>query len=217
MHLHEFLGNLHRIVNPDIYLEIGVQNGTSLDLAHAAHLAIGVDPAPRVTEHDNQKIFPCTSDTFFTVEQDIVVDLGFIDGLHHFEQALRDFTNIENYCTRRSIIVFDDVLPRNQFEAQREQCPGDWTGDVWKVSEILARERPELTLLLVNTQPTGTLLVWNFASKMKPRRAQFRTDAWMHVTEVPDSFINRSYAVEPEYALSRVNAFRQLVDGGPHE
>ena len=41
---HEFLEQLHLALKPKTYLEVGVQHGTSLVLAHGAELAIGIDP-----------------------------------------------------------------------------------------------------------------------------------------------------------------------------
>lgn len=107
-----------------------------------------------------------TSDIYFAegfAEQDLngkTVDLAFIDGMHLAEYAWRDFVNIARYCGPKSIVVFDDVLPTTQEMAAREQCPGDWTGDVWKVYQSL--RDTDLVIALVDTQPTGTLVVTGF-------------------------------------------------------
>ncbi len=224
MHLHEFLTRVHAVVTPDTYLEVGVQHGTSLYLASSADKAWGVDPRPLTSAQRNQTIFPLTSDIFFSeVEMNRgtrsnpdayklgKVDLGFIDGLHHYEQALRDFENMEKYVTRKSVIIFDDVLPRNNQEAQRDQCPGDWTGDVWKVTQILLRFRPELYIVEVNTQPTGTLVVWDFLDL--PPTTDWETitkaamEEYMGITEVPAGVLNRDFAIEPEDILKELKGF----------
>jgi hypothetical protein len=158
---HEFLTALHAVLKPKIYLEVGVQHGTSLKLAHAAETAIGIDPHPLCGPAGNQVIFKMTSDEYFQ-QADLLapIDLAFIDGMHLFEYALRDFANVERYCHHfSSVIILDDVLPYNQAIAAREQPPGDWTGDVWKVYFLLRMYRPDLTLQLVDTSPTGTLVV----------------------------------------------------------
>lgn len=146
-----------------MYLEVGVQYGASLDLAKEAEVAIGIDPLPLTSPKGNQVLFAMTSDHYFEyVNYSLVpVDLAFIDGMHLYEYALRDFANIERISTHRSVIVFDDILPYNQAIAAREQPPGDWTGDVWKVYYLLKQHRPDLDLTLVDLFPTGALMVTN--------------------------------------------------------
>ena len=47
------------------------------------------------------------------------VDLVFIDGLHLFEFALRDFFNAEAWCSRTSTIVLHDCVPIARATADR--------------------------------------------------------------------------------------------------
>jgi hypothetical protein len=212
MHLHEFLSHVHEIVKPKVYLEVGVQHGTSLKLAHAAEVAIGVDPLPFIQSTGNQLIYTMPSDAYFLEPYPPIteIDFGFIDGLHHFEQALRDFLNIEKYTHSKSVIIFDDVLPRNQEEASRTMCPGDWTGDVWKVTQALLRYRDELTIIEVDTQPTGTLMVLGFGGKKSIGNVELRhvtEDEYMNLDVVPVNVINRAYAWNPEMALEELRGF----------
>jgi hypothetical protein len=215
---HEFLQQLHDTLNPRGYLEIGVQYGTSLVLAKCP--AIGVDPAPMLQGHVKDTILQTmTSDHFFEtlpVSSDgnlkyvtDNLDLAFVDGMHLYEYALRDFLNIEKYANPRTVVVLDDVLPRNQHEASRDQCPGDWTGDVWKVPRLLALYRPDLTILLVDTQPTGTALVWNLDPQFDWVKVSTRIESMGlgSVQTVPDDVINRDVAVSPNWALERVTEF----------
>lgn len=208
---HEFLQHLHDLLNPKTYLEIGVQHGWSLNLAHAAESAFGIDPQPLIQASGNQVIYTMTSDDFF--DQGIVlppVDLAFIDGMHLYEYALRDFANVERFSHPDTVIVFDDVLPRNQGEAAREQCPGDWTGDVWKVFYALRMARPDLNLTLVNTQPTGVLM-----AQQGTKGVMGGWDVWSvesiitsfapsYMSTVPDDVINRAHAVDPLTALRKI-------------
>jgi hypothetical protein len=211
MHLHDFLSAVHNVVQPQTYLEVGVQFGYSLGRAYSAKTAIGVDPFPQCGATGNQIIYSQASDDFFStgiklLPEPTIVDFGFIDGLHLYEQALNDFINMEHLCMPHSVIIMDDVLPRNQVEANRTQCPGDWTGDVWKVTQILLRYRPELKIVEVNTQPTGTLLVYGFHAQppttgINKLRAHALSE-YMELDAVPEGVINRAYAVAPEVALS---------------
>lgn len=204
---HEFLAQLHDTLKPRGYLEIGVQYGTSLALAKCP--AIGIDPAPMLQGHvKDTQLFIMTSDDFFQnnpLDEEETIDLAFIDGMHLFEYALRDFENIERYANPRTVVVFDDVLPRNQHEAAREQCPGDWTGDVWKVPRMIENFR-ELEVYLVDTEPTGTAVVYGFGQEkdlfsISAHLGGLGLEAW---ESVPDDVINRVEAVSPEWVLQQI-------------
>ena len=161
----QFLGRVHQLLRPRQYLEIGVRSGDSLALASCP--AVGIDPYYAITAelHNHVHLFRTTSDEYFTRPNPLAptdgqpFDLAFIDGMHLFEFALRDFINAERYSSPRGVIIFDDVLPRNVPEAARERRTVGWTGDVYSMLEVLARYRPELIVLPVGTEPTGLLLV----------------------------------------------------------
>jgi hypothetical protein len=86
-------------------------------------------------------------------------DLAFIDGMHLFEYALRDFMHLERLSRPGSLIVIDDVFPGHPAQAERKRRTRVWTGDVWKLYSCLAKMRPDLVLVPVDTQPTGLLLI----------------------------------------------------------
>lgn len=162
---HEFLAGLHRQLQPRTYLEIGVSDGRSLALSRAR--SIGVDPAFNVKAPIacDVRLVRATSDDFFASPDAVAhfdampVDLAFIDGLHRAEFAYRDFANVEPLCSPASVVVLDDMLPRSDEEAARVQIRGAWAGDVFKVAEILRLRRPDLTVVPVNTEPTGVVVV----------------------------------------------------------
>jgi hypothetical protein len=107
---------IHGHFRPRAYLEIGVAQGTTICLAGKDTLAIGVDPAPQIVQAlpPNIKIFRETSDEFFA-RHDLraefggtALELAFIDGMHLFEYALRDFINIErNSVSATRVLVHD--------------------------------------------------------------------------------------------------------------
>lgn len=139
------------------------------------------------------------------------IDLAFIDGMHLFEYALRDFQNIERYCHGGSVVVFDDVLPRNQHEARRLEpgtpILGDWTGDVWKVAEVIEgfHTSPHLWSRLVNTQPTGVLVVTGFPDTHRPWGLSDESlQRWSADMSVPDDVLNRTNAWAPDRALDQI-------------
>jgi hypothetical protein len=209
---HEFLAMLHANLKPRGYLEIGVLFGDSLRLAQCP--AIGIDPDPRIRYHlSSHHVVPTTSDDFFAGLwsgariDDLDLDLAFIDGEHLYEYALRDFMNIERYSNPRTVVVFDDVLPRNQAEAAREQCPGDWTGDVWKVPKLLRTYRPDLKILMVDTEPTGTCVVFGLNAESKKLHNMYNIIMDLHldeVQEVPEEVLSREHAIGAEHALEQV-------------
>lgn len=163
---HEFLGEVHREYAPRSYVEIGVDNGRSLSLSRAPTIA--VDPAFELTWEVtcDLQLVRSTSDDLFARENGLahlpagLVDLAFIDGLHLIENVLRDFANVERHAHWTSVILLDDVLPRNVGEASRVRGNRKaWAGDVYKVTEVLARLRPDLLVLPLDIDPTGVLLV----------------------------------------------------------
>jgi len=160
-----FLDQVHAKLRPETYLEIGVRNGTSLALSRARTVAI--DPAYSITDEIScdLRLFRTSSDEYFNRAVPLAptggrpFDLAFIDGLHLFEFALRDFIHTERHSSAKTLIIFDDVLPRNRDQAARVRHTISWTGDVYSLIAVLARYRPELTVIPVNTIPTGLLLV----------------------------------------------------------
>jgi len=83
------------------------------------------------------------------------IDLAFIDGMHHFEFALRDFINIEKHCAPQSTILIHDCYPFDRFTAERERHITFWSGDAWRLMLALRKYRPDLQLHTVSAPPTG--------------------------------------------------------------
>ena len=201
---HEFLSGLHRVLRPRTYLEIGVAEGFGLELSKA--VTIGVDPAPRIsrTLPADIEVVRQTSDEFFGRDDPLAffggvpTDLVFIDGMHLAEFALRDFINVERLAGPGTVVVLDDVLPRRTEEAARKRASEYWTGDVFKLVDILRDRRPDLACAVVNTDPTGSLVVVG----LDPRSAVL-PDAYDELVadlrapdpqRVPESIISRAAA-----------------------
>ncbi|OIJ68878.1 class I SAM-dependent methyltransferase [Streptomyces mangrovisoli] len=228
MKRHEFLRELHKVTANRNYLEIGVNDGRSLTLSRVPSIA--VDPAFKVVTEIRCDVHlaKATSDDFFARDnplahlrggrhplrqlarnrspfgywQRTTLDLSFIDGMHLFEYALRDFINIEKHADWASVIVFDDMLPRNIDEAARDRHTNAWTGDVYKLVEILNRHRPDLVTVLVDTEPTGQLVV--FGADPSSTVLKDKYDEIIAEFEVPDpqkvpeSILERTVSVKPE-------------------
>ncbi|KAA1422521.1 class I SAM-dependent methyltransferase [Mumia zhuanghuii] len=220
MSRHELLAGLHERLQPRTYLEIGVRHGESLSLSSTR--SIGVDPAfniDREIEADVQLV-RATSDDFFAREDPLAhfagvpVDLAFIDGMHLSEFALRDFLNTEAHLARTGVVVFDDMLPRNSLEAARDRRTVQWAGDVFKVAEVLRRRRPDLVVLLVNTSPTGTVVVAGLDPGAALRDVVYEAEVAYCLTpdpqEVPPEYLDRSTAVNARDLLE-LGAWHELV------
>lgn len=165
----------HRVRRPSVYLEIGVSSGKSLALAGAETVAIGIDPVTAVpgnqvfvSPENSPRLFKMTSDQFFeTIDVRTVLgqpcfDMAFIDGLHLFEQVLRDLINLEKYADPDSIVFIHDCLPVNAFIAERVRQSVFWIGDVWKIIPCLKEMRPDLEIVTFPAQPSGLALIRNF-------------------------------------------------------
>jgi hypothetical protein len=161
------LERIHRHLEPRTYVEIGVAHGDSLRLVLPQTRALGIDPKPLVAYPlpPNIRLFTETSDDFFArhdVRAELggaPVDLALIDGMHHFEYALRDFMNLERWCTPQSTIMLDDCFPHDRRTALRERVHTFWSGDVWKVVVLLKKHRPDLSIHTIATPPTGLCIV----------------------------------------------------------
>jgi hypothetical protein len=165
----KWLTRLHELLRPAVYLEIGVETGDVLALARPPTIAIGVDPVPSLTVPvvTETHVFAETSDEFFAqrrlnaVVGDRPVALSFIDGLHHFEVAIRDFINVEAASTAGSVILLHDTLPLDDATQRRDRETQFWTGDIWKVVVCLRKYRPDLEIFTIATFPSGLTVVCN--------------------------------------------------------
>ncbi len=176
----EVLSMIHAHLAPRTYLEIGVGEGDSLALASSKTLAVGVDPAPGITKQLGPRTRICaeTSDRFFAgrdlrSEMDgLPVDLAFLDGMHRFEVALRDFVNVERNCSVESTILIHDCYPLSRLTAARDRRTTFWSGDVWRLIPALRKHRPELRVNVIATAPTGLGVVRGLdpASQVLPQR-----------------------------------------------
>jgi hypothetical protein len=164
----DVLRAMHAALRPETYLEIGVAAGATLALATSARLAVGVDPVPAELEHALPPVARVVHDTsaaFFAnrTREDVfgpdAVDLVFIDGLHLFEVALRDFIHAERWTSPDSTIVLHDCVPITPATASRERRTRFWVGDTWKAAWALARHRPDLRLRTILTPPSGLVIV----------------------------------------------------------
>jgi hypothetical protein len=163
----DWIDRFYSVLNPEAVIEIGVFEGASLARVRPPTLAIGVDPKPTVLYPLTAEthIFPETSDAFFARRgPDALLagrslGVGFIDGLHLYEQVLKDFIHLESYCGRSSVILLHDTLPLDE-PTQSRACDTQFhTGDVWKTVLCLKHYRPDLDVFTIATPWTGLTVV----------------------------------------------------------
>lgn len=158
---YDLLARTHQFLDPELYLEIGVHEGHSLAFVGPRTRVIGVDPEPKVAHAtDATTIVAATSDDFFANPQLATVlgapiNFAFIDGLHHFDQTLRDFINVERWMARDGVVFVHDCHPIDEVTASRERTTVLWSGDVWRMVVALRRYRPDLAVNTCTVEPTG--------------------------------------------------------------
>ncbi|MBB3606948.1 SAM-dependent methyltransferase [Mycolicibacterium sp. BK556] len=154
--------------NP-VYLEIGVSRGQAFQRI-SADVKFAVDPAFRLTERTREaanakgrvvEYFETTSDAFFENEKALLeqhpVDVALIDGLHTYEQVVRDVENTVRHLKDDGVIFLHDCNPPFELAGRRAESwdefmaqqsgplkIGIWNGDVWKAIVELRSTRPDL-------------------------------------------------------------------------
>jgi len=201
----EVISRFHDLIKPQSYVEIGIETGKTLAKAKPPTVAIGIDPEPviKVEFKAETKIYPVTSDEFFdaydlpTEMGRPTVDFAFLDGLHLFEQTLKDLMNIEKYSTPDTVVVIHDCLPLNQLTAARKRQSTFWSGDPWKIIPCLKKYRPDLNLFVVGTPPTGLGVVTNLDAA-----STVLHDNWQSIL---DEYVELDYTVTEEQRESFFN------------
>ena len=105
------------------YLEIGCFKDETFNQINIKK-KIGVDPV----SGGNLRM---TSDHFFNENKE-KFDLIFIDGLHVYEQVIKDIFNSIKVLKENGIILVHDCLPRKLWYQTPTRMSDTWNGDVWK-------------------------------------------------------------------------------------
>lgn len=156
--------------NP-VYLEIGVSRGQAFQRI-SADVKIAVDPAFKLSARTRAladekarttHYFETTSDAFFADQAELLhqhpVDVALIDGLHTYEQVVRDVQHTLRYLRDDGVIFLHDCNPPFALAAQRAEswedfmaqqkgplAIGVWNGDVWKAIVHLRSTRDDLVV-----------------------------------------------------------------------
>tara|TARA_B100000941_G_scaffold250924_1_gene197386 strand:+ start:1018 stop:1716 length:699 start_codon:yes stop_codon:yes gene_type:complete len=131
------------------YLEIGCQSDVNFSKIIIKN-KIGVDPQSGGTHR-------MTSDDFFKQNKS-TFDLIFIDGLHVYEQVLKDIENSLKVLNDNGVILIHDCLPAKIWHQTIPQTHSSWNGDVWK-SIVKSRTKIDIdTYTIEADQGLGLIL-----------------------------------------------------------
>jgi hypothetical protein len=90
-------------------------------------------------------------------------------------------------------------------EAARDRHTMEWTGDVFKVAQVLERYRPELVVVPLDTTPTGLLLVLGADPDNTVLKDNYDAILAEYVgqdpQEVPEEILHRTQAADPSKVL----------------
>jgi len=157
------------------YLEIGVADGSNFHPIRVRHKT-AVDPCFRFNMRNRIKwmlknrcnararYHELPSDDYFenTSREPGKFDVVFIDGLHTYQQSLRDVIHALDRLADSGVIVMHDCNPSHAAEAWpaesfddalRQNPPGwngEWCGDVWKTICNLRSLRSDLDVFVLN-------------------------------------------------------------------
>jgi len=228
------LARLHALRRPRTYLEIGTARGRTLAIARCASIAI--DPRFRL-DRDVRRgkpachLYETTSDAFFAAEDPSrllggPIDLAFIDGMHRFEFALRDFMNIEAHCRPDSLIVLHDCLPVDSHMARREPLdrssaawssyPNAWAGDTWKAVWILQRYRSDLRIFAFDAKPSGLVVVTRLDPKSPALTLRFQ-EAIRAASEIGPAQFYQGLDIIPTSAIRKPSWISRLITRQPFD
>ncbi len=167
---------------PDpVYLEIGVDHGQTFHSLSAARKT-AVDPNFKfvpVANTASVDYHAVTSDEYFArfCPADKFFDVVYVDGLHIFEQTLRDLLNAALRLRPGGVIVIDDIVPASYQSAMpvideafrvRDYLATDhpslkndntWMGDVYKLAFFVQTFMQQFSYATVQ-ENHGQLVLW---------------------------------------------------------
>ena len=164
------------------YLEIGVNRGETFHILKAGR-KVAVNPKFLFDAHAREssssaEYYEVPSDEFFgTYHDGAKFDVIFVDGLHTFDQTLRDLLNSAMVLAERGVIIVDDVIPNSYDASLRDfsqiaalrtqtrelgllwQTDGSWMGDVYKVPFFIDQFMQQMSFATV-AENHGQSVVW---------------------------------------------------------
>ena len=130
------------------YLEIGVFDGNNFSKINCK-LKHGVDPGAEsvVAQEVTHKM---TSDEFF-INTNEKYDIIFIDGLHHYQQVVKDINNSLKHISDNGCILLHDCNPCDNLCQTVPRQSIVWNGDVWKAFVLFRKQNPNAECFVLDT------------------------------------------------------------------
>ncbi len=173
---------LQKLINAKSYLEVGVYEGdTFLQLDFEEMVA--VDPLfcfdIVANSAPGREFYSMSSDSFFGAAiSNRQFDIIFLDGLHTYDQTLRDLINALLCAHPCSFILLDDTVPNDVYSAMRDPSiafemrrgaysgPPDamnlcWHGDTYKILFYVKLFLSKMEYATINTDGNPQTLLWN--------------------------------------------------------
>jgi len=203
-------------LNARTYLEIGIAKGYNFWFINAK-IKFGVDPEPQINPplfhvikrkvkkmlfFEKEVIFKMTSDEFFLKYPSLLnkykIKVVFIDGLHTYNQSLKDVLNCLKYLDKNGIILMHDCSPTSELKGypaasiedmKKLNFPdydGAWSGDVWKTIVNLRSLRNDLKVFVIN-DATGIGVI----TKGKPENMLSYSESEINKMTYKDLELNR--------------------------
>lgn len=135
--------------------------------------------------------------------------LRIVDGARPFADVLDAFMAAEESCDPRDLIALSGIYPNHRAQGRAERHVRNWFGEAWKLKLCLARYRPDLRLLAVDTYPSGLLLVGRLdpgSGYLRTLRDRLLVEYGPGAGDVPPEILRRRGATGP-----RAKAIRSLV------
>lgn len=171
--------------NPS-YLEVGVFRGMTFHKLKAAQ-KVAVDPNFRFdvdaaqAENPNAQYHGVPSDEYFAGAERRQFDVIFLDGLHTFEQTLRDLMNAVAHLADGGVVIIDDVKPSSYGASLPELDKiwlvkevlnenNHWMGDVYRLVYFVDTFMPAFSYATVE-ENHGQLVMWREVRHPVPVRS----------------------------------------------
>ena len=207
------------------YLEIGVAKGTTFfnveaTQKHAVDPRFRFDPSIRKT-FPNEAYHPITSDQFFKqfLGDEAPFDLIFLDGLHTYNQTLRDFLSSQALSHSRTIWLIDDTVPSDAIAAdpdlsrvraariaEGKEEDETWMGDVFKVIVFINSFCPQYTCLTLEEH--GQTIVLPIPQQTAP--LQFNSTKEIEHLSYVDALLLRDTLLRPTRFASALELIDQV-------